>query len=141
MADGSPNLLGRNERNQVQGADVGTQGAQHALVDIQFDVGKASETAGRFASGLLLVEAEFDFCQSNPSIRGDDRYIEPVPSIVRVVEAVELLQFDQLTFLIVRCLAGEVFVDGRRDFAPIGDCQDEGAGPVGGITSCPYSIK
>jgi hypothetical protein len=140
MADRSPNLLSGNERNQIQGANIGTQRAQHALVHIQLDIGETPEAAGRFASGLLLGEPEFNFCQPDASVGGNNRYIEPVPTIVCVVEAVELLQLDELTFLVVRGFAREVRVNRRSHLAAVGYGENQSARTMGGVTPGPNAV-
>ena len=46
-------LFGRHQRDDVDRAHVGAEAAQHALVDVEDDVGEAPQAAGRLAAGLL----------------------------------------------------------------------------------------
>ena len=60
MADSSTDFLSGYQGNQVERADIGTQGAQNALVDVEFDVGETAQASGSFATCLLLSETELD---------------------------------------------------------------------------------
>ena len=113
LPTGPPDLFGGNERDQIERAHVGTQGTQHALVDVEGDVGEAAQAAGRLAASLLFGESGLHFGQANPALGRQGRDVEPIVAIVGVGEPMELLELNQLALHVRRRFPGEV-LDGSR---------------------------